>query len=257
MNIKLRGKLIFLAIVALYLAYAALYIFRSSIVVNSERYFCLCDEAMISMRYAQRLLDGKGLTWNDGERVEGYSNFLWTLSAAALGAMRVNLIHALRFLGLLGMWAVIFALVYTHFRWPRLPWVAVSFGAAVWVLAGPTAAWVIGGLALYWAYSPPALITEFYTAAVGLISAGLFVPTIAGLWWKKANLAGGLAALVTGTMVYALLQFHLVALPVSPILVALPASGLAMWVGGRLGAPEEPRMLEQIGRLHEDEISRT
>jgi sodium/pantothenate symporter len=123
--------------------------------------------------------------------------------------------------------------------------------ASSWIQIG--SAWVIGALALYWAYSPPELISEFYTAAVGLISAGLFVPTVAGLWWKKANLAGGLAALVTGAVVYGLLQFGLITLPASPILVALPASALAMWIGGRLGAPEKPVMLEQIGRLHGDD----
>jgi sodium/pantothenate symporter len=114
-------------------------------------------------------------------------------------------------------------------------------------------AWVVGGMALYWALSPPELISEFYTAAVGLISAGLFVPTVAGLWWKKANLAGGLSALVTGASVYALIQFGLVPIPLSPILVALPASALAMWLGGRLGAPEDPDLVGQIARLHEDD----
>jgi sodium/pantothenate symporter len=113
-------------------------------------------------------------------------------------------------------------------------------------------AWVIGGLALYWALDPPELISEFYTAAVGIISAGLFVPTVAGLWWKRANLAGGISALVTGALLYALIQVGIINIPISPILVALPASGLAMWAGGRLGAPESPDMVEQIARLHED-----
>lgn len=43
----------------------------------------LFDDAYISMRYAQNLLDGHGLVWNVGERVEGYTNFLWTLILAA------------------------------------------------------------------------------------------------------------------------------------------------------------------------------
>ena len=44
------------------------------------------DDAFISFRYAQNLLDGLGLVFNAGERVEGYSNFLWTLwSAVGLG----------------------------------------------------------------------------------------------------------------------------------------------------------------------------
>ncbi|MGB5702608.1 MAG: hypothetical protein WBM48_07315, partial [Polyangiales bacterium] len=37
------------------------------------------DDAFISLRYAQRLLEGHGLTWTDGPPVEGYSNLLWVL----------------------------------------------------------------------------------------------------------------------------------------------------------------------------------
>jgi hypothetical protein len=40
------------------------------------------DDAFISFRYAQNLLDGLGLVFNAGERVEGYSNFLWTVWSA-------------------------------------------------------------------------------------------------------------------------------------------------------------------------------
>lgn len=39
---------------------------------------------MISMRYGQRLAEGKGLTWTDGAKVEGYSNLMWTLMMAAV-----------------------------------------------------------------------------------------------------------------------------------------------------------------------------
>lgn len=37
------------------------------------------DDAFISFRYAQNLAHGNGLVWNIGERIEGYTNFLWTL----------------------------------------------------------------------------------------------------------------------------------------------------------------------------------
>ena len=37
------------------------------------------DDAYISYRYAQNLAQGKGLVFNRGERVEGYSNFLYVL----------------------------------------------------------------------------------------------------------------------------------------------------------------------------------
>ncbi len=44
----------------------------------------LSDDAFISFRYAQNLVAGYGLVYNPGERVEGYTNFLYTLLAALL-----------------------------------------------------------------------------------------------------------------------------------------------------------------------------
>lgn len=40
------------------------------------------DDALISMVYARRLATGDGLVFNPGERVEGYTNFLWTVTLA-------------------------------------------------------------------------------------------------------------------------------------------------------------------------------
>lgn len=37
------------------------------------------DDAFITYRYARNLARGNGLVFNPGERVEGYTNFLWTL----------------------------------------------------------------------------------------------------------------------------------------------------------------------------------
>ncbi|MFH0981434.1 MAG: hypothetical protein V2A79_07840 [Planctomycetota bacterium] len=42
----------------------------------------VCDDAFISFRYARNLVEGLGLVFNAGERVEGYTNFLWTLWVA-------------------------------------------------------------------------------------------------------------------------------------------------------------------------------
>ncbi len=43
------------------------------------------DDAYISFRFADNLLHGHGLVWNPGERVEGYTNFLWTFLLAVFG----------------------------------------------------------------------------------------------------------------------------------------------------------------------------
>ena len=65
-------------------AMTVLAIRQASISIDGVRYFWLDDDQMISMRYARNLAEGHGLVWNPGERVEGYSNFLWTLVMAGV-----------------------------------------------------------------------------------------------------------------------------------------------------------------------------
>lgn len=52
-------------------------------------HFWVCDDAFISFRYARNLIDGRGLVFNPGERVEGYTNFLWTLEMALLSGVGI------------------------------------------------------------------------------------------------------------------------------------------------------------------------
>jgi hypothetical protein len=47
------------------------------------------DDSYISFRYARNLARGLGLVYNPGERVEGYTNFLWTVVLA--GGIRLGL----------------------------------------------------------------------------------------------------------------------------------------------------------------------
>jgi arabinofuranosyltransferase len=51
-------------------------------VIAAWRRAWLSDDAFISFRYAENLTNGLGLVFNRGERVEGYSNFLWTVWTA-------------------------------------------------------------------------------------------------------------------------------------------------------------------------------
>lgn len=55
------------------------------------------DDAYISFRYAQNLVAGRGLVFNAAERVEGYTNFLWTIVLAII--MRLGLEPSLVALG--------------------------------------------------------------------------------------------------------------------------------------------------------------
>ena len=62
----------------------AIFIGRSAVHADGRLAFALFDDAMVSMRYARNLAEGLGLVWNPGERVEGYTNLLWTLWMAVI-----------------------------------------------------------------------------------------------------------------------------------------------------------------------------
>jgi hypothetical protein len=104
------------------------------------------DDSFISLRYDWRLLHGLGLTWTDGERVEGYSNLLWVLLVAAGGIFDKDLVAVSRVLGVVSTLLTVTALLYVYR--PR------SLGGALPALVGglgmiltcPVAAWSIGGL---------------------------------------------------------------------------------------------------------------
>lgn len=114
---------------------------------NARHYYpFIIDDAFISLRYAQRLIDGHGLSWTAGQPVEGYSNLLWVLLCAALGVARMDLVLATRVLGALGMVAVLAAIVWAvrPRRWAEVASVAIAMiGFAA---AGPVGVWTVGGL---------------------------------------------------------------------------------------------------------------
>src|SRR6266446_2137583 len=54
-----RAFRVFVAVaIALAAVYYGVFVFKTSFLVNGERYFCLYDDAMISMRYAKNLAQG-------------------------------------------------------------------------------------------------------------------------------------------------------------------------------------------------------
>lgn len=108
----------------------------------------LWDDALISLRYASRFLEGNGLTWTDGHPVEGYSNLLWILMASLLGAFRVDLIEAVRILGVLGMGSVGVSALWWYIGRGHKTGIGLSLivGLGFFALAGPIAVWTIGGM---------------------------------------------------------------------------------------------------------------
>ena len=74
------------------------------------------DDAFISFRYAQNLVDGRGLVYNAGERVEGFSNFLWTVLLAPFLALDADPVVPSQVLGVLAYAATLVLLVVCTLR---------------------------------------------------------------------------------------------------------------------------------------------
>lgn len=92
-----------------------------------------CDDAFISFRYAQNLVRGNGLIYNIGERVEGYTNFLWTVMMA--GGMWAG-IDPVMLSKILGTWSFLLTggiLIYLSLRLTDSPSARTSL---VFPLAG-------------------------------------------------------------------------------------------------------------------------
>src|ERR1700733_10561189 len=109
----------------------------------------IVDDGYISLRYSQRLLEGHGLTWNDMRpAAEGYTNLLWVLLCAGLGALGMNLESAARLLGIGSTAAAIVAVaaqVYRDFP-AKIRFVSALIGCLALSLSAPIAVWSIGGL---------------------------------------------------------------------------------------------------------------
>lgn len=103
------------------------------------------DDSLISLRYAQRFIEGKGLTWNDGHPVEGYSNLLWVLGVSVLGTLGIDLILAARIIGILCSLGILGSILY-YFRDKNIQKEYVFLGVALLATTPCFTVWAIGGL---------------------------------------------------------------------------------------------------------------
>src|SRR5574340_251305 len=87
-------------------AFYAVFIARTAFRVDGRPFFTLVDDAMISMRYAQHLVEGNGLVWNVGEPpIQGFTNPGWVLVMGLLHVLRLPQGHIA--LGLMAVSAAI------------------------------------------------------------------------------------------------------------------------------------------------------
>ena len=114
----------------------------------AETAWFLTDDAFISFRYARNLLEGNGLVFNVGERVEGYSNFLWVLELAALwGAFGLRPEHAAPWLSVAFTVGTLAVMAWWIWRLPGLRQRGVAAWMALGLVCGSAtfAVWTSGG----------------------------------------------------------------------------------------------------------------
>lgn len=146
----MKNVLIVLALVAIFVVHSLFLDFTQ-------------DDAFISFRYIKNFIDGDGLVFNPGERVEGYTNFLWILLLSLFLKLGFDIIIVSKILGVV-CGASIIVLVYLFScryidqrRWYlRLlaPGFLVSNSAfAYWSVSGlETSFFALGVLLSFWVY---------------------------------------------------------------------------------------------------------
>jgi len=185
------------------IALALLAVAAVGLVTHALLYPFISDDAYISFRYADNFARLGELTFNPGERVEGYTNFLWTVLLGLLLKLRLRPDVMARVLGAaFGVTVLVVTYLLTRiYRGGRAsPW----DGLAPLALAGSAgfAVWCSGGLE-----------TQLFTALM-LGGMTLYVAEHVGrVRWRLSGLVLALAAMTRpeGLMVFGLTGLHLLA----------------------------------------------
>ncbi|WAS93474.1 hypothetical protein [Nannocystis punicea] len=178
-----RGQKI--AAVALAVAAAA------ALLLHARAWQFVCDDAYISFRYAWNLAEHGALEYNLGERVEGYTNFLWVIVLAfgtCLGALPEVLAPWLTQLGALAGAAVTVVLV--RALRGASAWTAADLIPGFLLAAAPEyVVWAHGGLETAWAAA--LTIAAMAATASGRWRAAGLLTALAGLTRPDAVLPIG------------------------------------------------------------------
>jgi arabinofuranosyltransferase len=109
------------------------------------------DDTFIGLRYARHLLEGKGLVFNEGVRLEGYTNFLWLMIIAVAGRLGVPLVMSARVLGFLLSVATLYLAgyaawtIYPHERGTWNHALAAALPPLVLAASAPFLTWSLSG----------------------------------------------------------------------------------------------------------------
>jgi hypothetical protein len=128
----------------------------------------ISDDAFITLRYVQNFVEGHGLVYNVGERVEGYTHFLWLLLLATARSLGFDPVDASVWLGIAAYGAiiVIFLSISRKESARKSHQIAFPIAATLIALNHDVNVWASGGLetSLYALLISLAFYIWFYTS---------------------------------------------------------------------------------------------
>ncbi|MBH23079.1 MAG: hypothetical protein CMH57_01200 [Myxococcales bacterium] len=197
-----------------------------ALALHAHHFDFINDDAFISFRYADNLVRHGELTYNVGERVEGYTNFLWTLVIAGVLALGGDAVVWSKALGVLCSAGTLLSLA-LFTRW----WVAHSQStrSPLWACLAPAllavnsafACWSEGGL-------ETALFTFWVTAAV-LRYVVERLSEEPPLPWSGALLALAAMTRPEGVLLFGLLGLHRLGWQAAVERIKLPPKDAWLW----------------------------
>ncbi|MFT5048844.1 MAG: hypothetical protein ACI8QZ_000231 [Chlamydiales bacterium] len=180
------------------------------------RYRWLVDDAFVYFRYVDNLLFlGRGLVYNHGEFVEGYSSPLWTLVMIVLRALRIGYWEMVLGMGLVtyvGFWflavrvnralsplgarAFSFPLLFLSTNYAVMTWFTSGLEVPFVQLAAVSFAWLI--------VRPSSRLAQVLVALAPLVRPELVLPFVivfAWVWWRARRLPWFLGLLAVAIQV--------------------------------------------------------
>lgn len=168
------------------------------LLIHEVYYDHLADDAFISFRYIWNFASGYGLVYNIGERVEGYTNFLWVLLLSPAVLAGLDVVFVARFAGaLLSLLVVIAVYAFSNFT-AKMGTFTSLIAATLLICNAAYAVWALSGMEttlftflVFLAFH--AFVVEWGKTSFFPLSAFLFA--LAALTRPEALLLFGISAL--------------------------------------------------------------
>ena len=196
------------------------------LVVHALQYAFISDDAYISFRYAYNLAYHNELTFNLGDRVEGYTNFLWTVTLGLLLKAGLRPDAMARILGA-GFGVLVIVLSYAFTRLYR------GGRATGWDTLGSL---MLAGTAGFAVWCSGGLETQMFTALM-LGGMTLYLAEHAGrVRWRLSGVVFALSAMARpeGLLIFGLTGLHWLLVNLSQERRLLPTRAELAWIAGFL-----------------------